>query len=158
MLPVHHAEVGRLRIERSSRESESRMLPVHQRPISTGRANRTPACCLEGSRATTTQRPQKRKRQELNLQGRYARLFSKQLPSPIGWRFHQAAEAGIEPAGNVFNRHAQLPAVAPPQSKSARLDLNQRSRRPKRRGMPSFPTRSHQASGGNRTRTATLAK
>ncbi len=28
----------------------------------------------------------------------------------------RAAEAGIEPAGNVFNRHAVLPAVPPPQS------------------------------------------
>lgn len=30
-------------------------------------------------------------------------------------RVEQAAEAGIEPAGDVLNRHAQLPAVAPPQ-------------------------------------------
>jgi len=27
----------------------------------------------------------------------------------------QAAKAGIEPAEDVFNRHAQLPAVAPSQ-------------------------------------------
>jgi hypothetical protein len=39
----------------------------------------------------------------------------------------EAAETGIEPAGNVFNRHAQLPTVAPPQSnESGRLDSNQR--------------------------------
>lgn len=30
-------------------------------------------------------------------------------------RVEQAAEAGIEPAGNALNRHAQLPTVAPPQ-------------------------------------------
>jgi hypothetical protein len=35
----------------------------------------------------------------------------------------RAAEAGIEPAGDVFNRHAVLPTVPPPQSSMYQLQL-----------------------------------
>ena len=41
----------------------------------------------------------------------------------------KAARAGIEPAGNVFNGHAQLPTVALSQSKKYPVSVTLRPRR-----------------------------
>ena len=46
-----------------------------------------------------------------------ARLFSKQLPSPIGLPFHKAAEAGIEPASR------RLTVAFPYQHRTHRIKL-----------------------------------
>ena len=62
-----------------------------------------------------------------------ARLFSKQLPSPIGLPFHKAAEAGIEPASRRLTVAFPYQHRTHRNSQSGRLDLNQRSRAPEAR-------------------------
>ena len=62
-----------------------------------------------------------------------ARLFSKQLPSPIGLPFRKAAEAGIEPASRRLTVAFPYQHRTHRNSQSGRLDLNQRSRAPEAR-------------------------
>jgi hypothetical protein len=70
----------------------------------------------------------------------------------------QAAEAGIEPATNVFNRHAQLPAVAPPQLKVSVVGFEPTisTSRPSRDAKLRYTLM--KASGGSRTRTSAMAR
>ena len=70
-----------------------------------------------------------------------ARLFSKQLPSPIGlpFRIRKAAVAGIEPAKGRLTG-ACLYQHRPHRNKSGWQDLNLRSQAPRACAMPGFAT------------------
>ena len=88
-----------------------------------------------------------------------ARLFSKQLPSPIGlpFRIRKAAAAGIEPASERLTT-ARLYQHRTPQSKSGWQDLNLRSQAPRACAMPSFATPWTSRCGRIRTAVLVLPK
>ena len=82
----------------------------------------------------------KRKVRESNPQGREARPGSSGVPSPVGLTFRKAAEAGIEPASGRVTTACPYQHEHHRIIQSGRSDLNRRSRAPKTRGMPGFPT------------------
>ena len=78
-----------------------------------------------------------------------ARLFSKQLPSPIGlpFRIRKAAAAGIEPAKGRLTG-ACLYQHRPHRNESGWQDLNLRSQAPRACAMPGFATPWQVGAGG----------
>ena len=76
---------GSRRIERRLTGSEPVVRPLHQKPVRVGGIEPPPS------------------------------VWKTDVLPLHHTRVEQAAEAGIEPAGDVLNRHAQLPTVAPPQ-------------------------------------------
>ena len=124
-----HLKAGSRRIERRLTGSEPVVRPLHQEPIRAGGIEPPPS------------------------------VWKTDMLPLHHTRVEQAAEAGIEPAGDVLNRHAQLPAVAPPQRVCAAgfepaISTSQASRDDHLH----YAQSNSKASSGSRTRTSAMAR
>ena len=89
-----------------------------------------------------------------------ARLFSKQLPSPIGLpvRIRKSCGGRNRTCEGALNRRLPVPAQAPPQMKSGWQVLNLRSQAPRACAMPGFATPWRSRRGRIRTADLVLPK
>jgi hypothetical protein len=122
---------------------------MRTRPVlpGSGRRNRTLICCFKGSRPAVSRSPNRRV--PCGSRTRLAGLEGRRLCRSAKGTCRVNASCGgrNRTCVGTVNSRLPVPARAPPQCrrmKSARSDLNRRSRAPEARGLPGFPTRRSQ--------------
>ena len=117
-------QTGSRRIERRLTGSEPVVRPLHQKPVRVGGIEpplpvwKTDVLPLHHTRESGRDRSRTCKAVMLAC---FRDRSRRQSACPS----NGAAEAGIEPAGDVLNRHAQLPTVAPPQCGEDKVILSE---------------------------------